>query len=297
MAPLNEEDEALTDAEAAKLLADPDELRQVEGFSLQAVPSNGKGMAVIKFDIDGVLRDVIASDEFTRIERLNIGKTEIRVEDDRTYAERFAKDDIEVAKDRRLTAVVRNVHIQARNVRIIALIEPRVVSAAAQVPEHRLVPASKVSRTPKINQKVPATRHKKKPELLLVNPEKPGEKALLLIRGHAISLLRFFENRVPVHFSYRPALMAQVDRCIARTGAVATGGNEVVAILHERHLGPMLHSIRANASLLTEQSCEEVVLALKDAIARDQPNTPVSANQRAKLGKKVSKFLSQGARP
>lgn len=249
--------------------------KAADHYSAHPVPANGKGQIMVKFTVDGVLRDLVPGDTHVEIERVNVSGTTLYCEG-KPWRSLFEAHDIEVAKGRTMVMIAKNTHATARAIRVTVAVEPRAVSAAIQAGNNvKVAPVTKrISRNgPQHNQPRKSNKFSKSranaPELVMVAPN-DGEKAVLMIRGHVHALLRFLEHRVPLHPSHLSSLRGELDRAVVQEGTVSIGGNEVAALMSPSALDGLIVSIRAKRNVLNPIETDEVLTSLNQALNRVQ---------------------------
>ena len=143
----------------------------------------------------------------------------------------------------------------------------------------------KVNKTSEPIRNVAAVRHENGQPLTMLLPS-GKEKSVLLARGHAHGMLRLFSSRVPIHESFRYAIVSQLLLGKTRQGAVSEGGNEIVVMFQDHEIDIMVFQLRHKNDELPSTVKDSVIAALKSAIERDENN--------AKQNRKVESEVSPG---
>jgi hypothetical protein len=115
---------------------------------------------------------------------------------------------------------------------------------------------------------IPAVRHVTRQEGLDLILPKPGELAVLLIKGHVMGLIRFLSLRVPIHPSFSPAVLRQIAIASQREGAVATGGNEAVILLRFDQMQALHQIVSRKYNHLSKEQSDDLVQALQKGLDR-----------------------------
>jgi hypothetical protein len=112
-------------------------------------------------------------------------------------------------------------------------------------------------------------RHEKEEGLDMVLPN-PGEKTLLLLKGHAHGLLTFLEHGAPIHRSFRPSITRQCMSALSREGAVAMGDAEVLILLTAEQIMMIAQLTQKQRGPLSDDEKIDIIAAIKDGIERDE---------------------------
>lgn len=118
-----------------------------------------------------------------------------------------------------------------------------------------------------------AARHLSGEEVRMVLPNE-GERAVLLLKGHAYAVVRLLQSHVPLHPSFRPAIVKQLQDAQVRVGAVGVqrgGAAEVCFVLTDEDVRTLAGYVNRTVGMPDEGWRRRVAGAILSALEPAAP--------------------------
>ena len=271
-------------------------LQQIELTSQRAIPPGDNGMMPFRMTTPASLVDVEV-EEGAEIVSIMSSKGTFERREGQTWPEVLSSTLISAGTF--LTLVVHNTTDEERNFKGSIFVEPA-VSRRAQKFDNANISADEPLQTPRVVEgpavgRESVTREKvstptrvvaigqierssrgvanerldemMKDGLDLVLP-KEGEKAVMIPKGVAYSLLQQLENHVPLHKAFRPSIIVQCDIALHQEGAMEVGGNDLPVLLKEDQVTALMQ-VMMRQRIFSDAERLDVANAIKAAVARD----------------------------
>lgn len=118
------------------------------------------------------------------------------------------------------------------------------------------------------------------------------EKAVMIPKGVAYSLLQQLEHHIPLHKAFRPSIIVQCDIALHREGAMEIGGNDLPVLLKDDQITALMQ-VMMRQRIFSDAERLDVANAIKAAVAKDEElsNKPKTKPQNQPEGRVVNALL------